>query len=139
MARYGLAYLATALVFLCLDAVWLSQMQGLLYRPALAPLLAAAPRLGPAVLFYLIYLVGVVVFCVAPALRSGAWRTALGRGLLFGLCAYATYDLTNQATLRIWPVRVTVIDLAWGAVATGVAATAGFLITRRLVKARTKA
>ena len=135
MAKYCIAYLSTAIVFLGLDGVWLSLTQASLYKPALGPLLAVTPSLAPAALFYLIYFVGVVFFCVGPALRANAWRTALVNGLLFGLCAYATYDLTNQATLRIWSSRVTVFDLMWGAAVTAVSATASVFITRLLVRA----
>jgi uncharacterized membrane protein len=139
MAKYCLAYIATAIVFLGLDFTWLSQMQSILYKPALGSLLSPSPSIGPAFLFYLIYFIGVVFFCVAPALRLDRWRTALLNGALFGLCAYATYDLTNQATLRIWSTRITVVDLAWGATVTAVAATSGFLITRLMVRKSSKA
>jgi uncharacterized membrane protein len=70
------------------------------------------------------------VFCVLPALRADALRTAIVNGALFGLCAYATYDLTNQATLRIWSTLITVVDLAWGVTVTAAGATGGFFITR---------
>jgi len=81
--------------------------------------------LAPAAAFYLVYLVGVVVFAVLPGLESRRWMTSLGLGALLGFVAYATYDLTNQATLRDWPWRVTIADLCWGTVVTGVAAAVG--------------
>ncbi len=135
--KYVLAYIAVAVSFLALDAVWLSQMYVRLYQPALGDLVSAKPQLTAAVLFYTIYWFGVVYFCVAPALRSGRIGVAALNGVLFGLCAYATYDLTNQATLRVWSVRVTVADLAWGMVVTASAASVSAFVTRRMTGAET--
>ena len=135
MARMLIAY-GTALVCFCaLDFTWLGLMGPRLYTPALGDLVAVAPRLGPAVAFYLIYLAGIVFFAVRPALAAGSWRIALTHGAALGLVAYATYDLTNQATLRIWSMRVTILDLAWGAVATALAATVSFSVTARSPRA----
>ena len=121
-------YPVTLAVCVGVDFIWLSQMQDVLYRPALADLLAPAPRLGPAAVFYLLYAAGIVFFAVEPA-RD--WKTAALRGLAFGLVAYGVYDLTNQATLKIWPLSVTLADMSWGAVLTGIAATAGYVVGRR--------
>ena len=129
--QIAVAYLATAVVFLALDAVWLTTMADRLYRPALGPLLLDKFAVAPAALFYLLYLAGIVVFAVAPGLESGRWGTSLKLGALLGLVAYATYDLTNQATLRDWPWRVTIADLCWGTFVTGVAAAAGCWVTAR--------
>jgi uncharacterized membrane protein len=89
--------------------------------------LAEKPNMTAAVSFYLIYLVGVTVFALRPALASGDWRTGLVYGALFGFFAYATYDLTNMATLKVWSLKITLIDMAWGTVLTGAAASAGAL------------
>ncbi|MFZ5779131.1 MAG: DUF2177 family protein [Pseudomonadota bacterium] len=124
------AYASTAVVFLALDAIWLSLTVKLLYRPSLGDLMVDQINLPPAILFYLIYVAGVVVFAVQPALGSGRWMTALMLGALLGLVAYGTYDLTNLATLRKWSMLVTAIDIGWGSTLTAVSATAGFLITR---------
>ncbi len=132
MLKYLAAYAAAAVVFMVLDAGWLTMMGARLYKAELGDLMTDKPALAPAVLFYLIYLVGVVYFCVLPAQASGRWSTALINAAVLGLCAYATYDLTNQATLRIWSVRVTVADLAWGVVVTASAASASFFVTRGL-------
>jgi len=126
--QFFIAYGSTALVFLALDAVWLTTMAERFYRPAIGHLMMDKPAFGPAIVFYLMYLVGVVVFAVAPALASQRWQTALGLGALLGLLCYATYDLTNQATLRDWPLRVTLVDLAWGAFVTAAAAWAGWRV-----------
>ena len=130
--QFFTAYGSAALVFLALDAVWLSTMAERLYRPAIGHLMMDKPAFGPAIVFYLLYLVGVVVFAVAPAVASQRWQTALGLGALLGLICYATYDLTNQATLRDWPLRVTLVDLVWGTFVTAVAALAAWRVTLAL-------
>lgn len=130
LKTYGIAYVATGVVFLAIDAVWLTLAAQRLYRPLMGEMLVENFRLVPAMLFYLIYIAGIVAFAVAPALASGRWTTAALYGAFLGLFAYATYDLTNQATLRNWPVVVTVADLCWGTFVTASAATVGFLITR---------
>jgi uncharacterized membrane protein len=130
MRTYGVAWFATALVFLGLDTVWLSFSASVLYRPLLGDLLRDDFLLVPAALFYVIYTAGIVAFAISPSLASGRWTAAGLRGLFLGLFGYAVYDLTNQATLRNWPVTITVADLIWGALLTAVAAIAGFLAAR---------
>jgi uncharacterized membrane protein len=124
------AALATAISFLALDSLWLGFAASRLYRPRLGSLLLDTFRVAPAAAFYLIYLAGILVFAVAPAFASGRWTTALARGAMLGLVAYATYDLTNQATLCGWSTIVTIADLGWGMVVTGTAATIGFTVGR---------
>jgi uncharacterized membrane protein len=130
MRAYGVAWIATAVVFLGLDAVWLSFSASRLYRPMLGGLLRDGFLLAPAALFYLIYTVGIVVFAISPEFASGRWVAVGLRGAFLGLFGYAVYDLTNQATLRDWPLAVTVADLVWGALLTAVAAVAGLLAAR---------
>ncbi|MDQ0346606.1 DUF2177 family protein [Ancylobacter vacuolatus] len=132
--QFFVAYLSTGLVFLALDALWLGFMANRVYRPLIGDLMAEQPNWPPAVLFYLLYVTGVVVFAVQPALASGRWTTALMLGAFLGLIAYGTYDLTNHATLRNWPAAMTAIDLAWGTFATAMATTAGMLITRAVTE-----
>ena len=127
--HYAIAYISTAVVFLVLDAIWLSTMADRLYRPAMGSIMLERFALAPAVAFYLIYVAGVVVFAVTPALNSGRWVTALGYGAMLGLMAYATYDLTNQATLKNWSWMVTIADLCWGTFVTAVSAAAAARIT----------
>jgi uncharacterized membrane protein len=122
--RFAAAYAITLVVFLVLDAAWLLTMYDRLYRPAIGHLLRDGFALAPAAAFYALYILGVVVFAVLPGQSSGRASVAATRGALFGLIAYATYDLTNQATLRDWPWAVTLIDLAWGAFASAIAAGA---------------
>lgn len=127
--HYAIAYVSTAVVFLVLDAIWLGTMADRLYRPAMGSIMLERFALAPAVAFYLIYIAGVVVFAVTPALQSGRWVTALGYGAMLGLMAYATYDLTNQATLKDWSWTVTIADLCWGTFVTAVSAAAAARIT----------
>jgi uncharacterized membrane protein len=124
---YGIAYVACLAVMGVLDFFWLTTMSPSVYRRDLAPLLADDPNMIVAVIFYLTYMVGILIFAVRPALTSGDWRTAALYGALFGFFAYATYDLTNFATLKVWSLRVTLLDMAWGTVLTGTTATAGAL------------
>jgi len=125
---YGVA----ALVFGALDACWLGYAGSRVYRPALGDLLAADFRGGPAAVFYLVYLAGMVWFAVRPGIANGVGSAALNAALLGGLC-YATYDLTNQATLARWPVWLTMVDIAWGSFATALAASVATLVARRFV------
>ncbi len=118
-----LAYLAAAIVFGILDALWLSWAGPNFYRPALGDILAEEFRLGAAVPFYLAYVAGIVWFAVRPGLEGGIAAAALNGALLGALC-YATFDLTNQVIMKNWPTYVTVTDILWGAFATCVAATA---------------
>lgn len=134
MKRFVIAYFMTGIAFLAIDAIWLTTMADLLYRPLLGDMLAENFNLTPAVLFYAIYIAGIVIFAVRPAFQSGNWTTAVLFGALFGFCAYATYDLTNHATLRDWPAIITIADLIWGTVLTSISATVGFLATIRLTR-----
>lgn len=121
--QYLIAYVAAAVVFGALDAVWLGWAGPRLYRPALGDLLAAQFRLAPALVFYVLYLAGMVWFAIRPGLAQGIGSAALNGAILGAMC-YMTYDLTSQAVLARWPVHVTVIDVIWGTFATTVAATA---------------
>lgn len=133
--RFVVSYLSTGIVLLAFDALWLGLMAGRLYRPQIGHLMADTVNVPPAVLFYLLYVVGVVVFAVQPAFVSGRWTTALGLGALLGLVAYGTYDLTNHATLRNWPALISLVDISWGIVLTALSATMGLLITRAVMGA----
>jgi len=127
MKTIGAAYVAAALTMLGMDAVWLSVSADLLYRPLLGDIMLPGFRPVPAILFYGLYVMGIVIFAIRPALVTGRWSAAAGKGALLGFFCYATYDLTNQATLKVWPATVTTVDMAWGTVLTACAATAGYL------------
>jgi len=118
------AYIATALVFGALDAIWLTKVGPKLYRPEIGELLMDGWRPAPALIFYVLYILGIQIFAVQPALAAGRWQVAAQYGALFGFFCYMTYDLTNQATMRVWSTKVTLMDIAWGTVATGIAAGA---------------
>jgi uncharacterized membrane protein len=121
-------YLYTLIPFLVLDALWLGLVAPAFYKAQIGHLMAANPNLLAAVLFYLLYVVGLVIFVTG---REGTLKQTVLRGAFFGLLCYATYDLTNLATLRDWPLLVTVVDLVWGTFASAVTAlTAGWMLQR---------
>lgn len=127
---YALAYLAILLPFGLLDAVWLSLMGPRLYRPTLGDILLTNVNIPAAVVFYLVYPTGILVFATVPALKAGSMMPAIIYAALFGVLAYGTYDLTNQATLRNWTLQLTLADMAWGAIASGLAGAASYYLTR---------
>ncbi len=135
MKTHAIAIAALATCFLAFDAVWLGVISVSFYQEAIGHLLAPKPDFVPAVFFYVIYLAGTYYFAVRPALEKRKVMSALLSGALLGFVAYATYDLTNAATLRDWPVLMTVIDLVWGTALTGVsaavAAFAGLKFSRK--------
>jgi uncharacterized membrane protein len=130
MLNLLLLYLVTAGVFLILDAIMLSTVMKPLFASHIGDLMADQLRLGPAALFYLAYIAGVLWFVSLPALRADAPLTALLTGAALGALAYGTYEFTNLATLRGWSWRMVVVDLTWGAVLTGVSAWAGVMVAR---------
>ena len=135
MIRRVIIYIVTLVVFVGIDAVWLSQTAGPLYRATLGDVLLDQFRVVPAILFYLLNTVGIVTFVSIPALRhGGGWSHALVRGAMFGLFTYATYDLTNYATLRLWSLQLTAGDMIWGAAVTGIASALGLLISEPLIR-----
>ncbi len=136
MLRCPLAYIITALVFAAMDFGWLSFATTHLYRPEIGSLLIDGVRPIPAVAFYLIYMLGVTGLCVLPGLAERSWLKAAGSGVLLGLAAYAAYDLTNQATMKIWSTKVTIMDLAWGTFATAVASGLSVLILGAVLRNR---
>jgi len=131
---YLIGYIACLVVMGGFDFLWLSNTSGPLYHRDLGPLLADTPNMIAAVIFYLLYGVGVLVFAVRPALAAGDWKTAALYGALFGFFAYATYDLTNMATMKVWSLRVTVLDMAWGTLLTAATASAGALAALKLAR-----
>ena len=124
MIHYAVGYVATAILFGLLDALWLRTMVPAVYRPEIGTLLMDGWRPAPALIFYALYMLGIQIFAVAPAIEAGRWQVAAQWGALFGFFCYMTYDLTNHATMKIWSTKVTLVDIAWGSVATGVAAGA---------------
>lgn len=136
LGKLASLYAITTAVFFAMDFVWLSTATSRVYQPYLgtAPdgLLSAKPNLPVAAVFYLFYVVGILALAVIPGLREGALMGAVWRGALFGLLAYATYDLTNLATIEGWAWQVSVIDMIWGTVLNATVAAAGFFAGRWL-------
>tara|TARA_R110002124_G_scaffold244207_1_gene409310 strand:- start:1528 stop:1941 length:414 start_codon:yes stop_codon:yes gene_type:complete len=130
MIRFILAYLGAGVTFAAIDVVWLTTMTDRFYKPLLGPMLAAEPDLRAAVIFYLVSIFGTVFLAVLPGLRAGSWRRATLNGAVLGFVAYATYDLTNQATLAQWSTQLTIVDLCWGTVLTAASATGGYFLAR---------
>jgi uncharacterized membrane protein len=121
---YAIAYLIALVLFAALDIAWLMTMGARLYKQTLGDILLPSVHVAPAIAFYLIYPAGLVIFGVSPALKSGSVASAFLWGALFGFFAYATYELTNYATLRNWTLQITVIDIIYGALVSGAVAAA---------------
>ena len=128
MREYVIAYFIALVIMAGMDFTWFSIAADPIYQRSLGPILADKVNYAAAVAFYLIYVLGVVIFAIRPGLNSGNWWAAMLLGAMFGFFAYATYDLTNFATLKLWSLKVTLIDVAWGifvtAVVSGVSAAA---------------
>jgi len=131
MMPSGAAYLTALAVFVLADMVWLGTMASRLYRPTLGDIALSGVNLAPAIAFYILYPIGLVIFAIFPALKGGNITMALFYGALFGFFTYATYDLTNQATLRNWTLQLTLIDVLWGAALAATAATSGYWIASK--------
>jgi len=125
-----ISYFFTMLVFFAIDLVWLGLIAKNLYAKYLGHFLSAEVNWLAAIIFYLLYIAGILVFIVFPAVEKNSLVHAVLYGAFFGLVAYATYDLTNYATLKDWPFAIVVIDLVWGTLLTASVATAGFFIVR---------
>jgi uncharacterized membrane protein len=128
-----LLYFITLVVFLAIDMIWLGVVAKGFYRRHLGSLMSPKVNWTSAMLFYLLFIVGLLVFAIRPALAAGVPLHALFYGALLGLISYATYDLTNLATLKDWPLIVTVIDLIWGTVLGGVVSYISALLGRTLL------
>lgn len=132
MSDFIIRYIVAGALFAIIDGIWLSFVANKLYRSQLGSLLLDKPNLPAAILFYLVFLVGLVVFVINPAVSSNDWKVALGLGALFGFVTYATYDLTNLATLKGYPLTITVVDLLWGTILTASVSVIAFLIIQRI-------
>jgi uncharacterized membrane protein len=128
LQQWLLAYGGTLASMLALDGLWIGLYMGPAYKVALGDLMLAQPRVSSAALFYLLFAAGTVFLAVAPGLRAMSWQMAALQGAVLGLIAYATYDLTNYSILKAWPLGLALVDIAWGALMSGVAATAGWLL-----------
>ena len=131
MKTFAIAYAGAFLTLLVLDAIWLGTMAKSFYVPRLGELMAPNPNFWVAALFYIFYTVAVVILATNPASASQSLMTAIGLGAVLGFAAYGTYDFTNLATLRNWPVAITVVDLMWGTFLTAASATGGYLALKQ--------
>lgn len=125
------AYLVAGATFMIIDLIWLGFIAKDVYRKEMGSLLTQSFKVAPAAAFYILYVAAVVYFAVMPAFRSGQWTDAIVPALFFGLAAYGTYDLTALAVVRDWPLRLSLIDLAWGTFLTALSASiAAYAIVR---------
>ncbi len=129
---YLYLYLLTIPIFFLIDMVWLGVVAKNFYQTNLAAFLGPVNWVA-AISFYLIFIVGILIFAVVPALNADSWMHALVFGALFGFFTYATYDLTNLATLKDWPLSVVVVDILWGAVLSGSVATLSYATGKSLL------
>lgn len=126
--EFALHVLVAAGLFVAIDAVWLGLVAPKFYRKYIGKILADKPNFVAAAVFYALYIVGVVVFAINPALDEDSLQQAMGLGALLGLVMYATYDLTNQATLKVWSTKITVVDMIWGTFITATVSALTFAI-----------
>ncbi len=131
MSKYLAAYGVTAFVMIAIDLVWLGFIAKPLYQNGIGHLMADKPNIPVAIIFYLLYALGLVIFAVIPQQSAPGWSRALMVGAMFGFFAYATYDLTNLSTLKGWPISLAMMDIAWGTLVSGVSSAAGKLALDR--------
>lgn len=131
-SKWLLAYGLTFLVFLIIDMVWLAWLAKDLYKKYLGSLLSDEVNWVAAFVFYSLFIIGIFIFAILPAVEKNVWTNALILGGLFGFFTYATYDLTNLATLKNWPLTIVWIDIVWGTILTAAVSSAGFFIVRYL-------
>lgn len=124
-------YLIALVIFFIIDIFWLVVVARKLYQEKLGFIMSDSPNWIAAAIFYLIFIVGVVFFVINPALENESWKYALLVGMLFGFITYSTYDLTNLATLKNWPLQITIIDLIWGTSLGGLVSTITYFICRK--------
>lgn len=128
--KFVISYLLTTVVFFIIDLAWIGSFAKKFYWGNMGSIIKDDINWVAALIFYLLYIVGIFVFAIIPAIDDNSLKTAVIYGALFGFFCYATYDLTNLATMRGFPLKVAVVDMIWGSVLTGSVATAGFFITR---------
>jgi len=129
-----ISFLIMTAIFLFIDIIWLSQSVNYFYSPHIGDLLRETPLILPAILFYLIYPLGVTILVIVPKLDNGSLRSILFNGLVLGVVAYGTYNLTNMAALKGWSVNVVIVDMIWGGVLTGISAVLATCVIRRVLR-----
>jgi uncharacterized membrane protein len=132
MIYYLKLYLASLVVFFAADMVWLVFVARSFYKKYLGYIMAPTVNWLPAIIFYLLFIVGILVFVVLPGVKENSLQSTILKALLFGLITYATYDLTNLATINQWPLAVTLVDLIWGMVLSTIVSITGFYVAKWL-------
>ena len=132
MIYYLKLYLASLVVFFAVDMVWLGLVASSFYKKHLGYLMAPSVNWLAAIIFYLLFIVGILVFVVLPGIKENSLPNTILRAVLFGLITYATYDLTNLATIKDWPLIITLVDLGWGMVLSTIVSVAGFYVAKWL-------
>ncbi len=117
--------------FFLIDLIWLGLVAKNFYSKRLGFIMSPTPNWAAAIIFYLLFIAGIILFVISPALAKNSWTHALLFGVLFGLMTYATYDLTNLATLKNWPLIVTIVDLLWGMTVSGSVSVISFLVAKK--------
>ena len=130
--RVPLIYLICTVIFFAIDMLWLGFFARSFYKDKLGFILSDKVNWAAAVIFYLVYIGGILFFAVLPALREHSWAIAAVNGVVLGMLCYATYDLTNMATIAGWPLIVVIVDIVWGIVLTGMVATITYFIGNRV-------
>ena len=130
--RYS--YLIATVIFFAIDMVWLGLIAKNLYKAKLGFILSDQVNWMAAIIFYLLYIGGILYFALIPAFKDASWQTALINGAILGMLCYATYDLTNMATIAKWPLSIVFIDIAWGIVLTGGVSVLSYLVIEKLLK-----
>jgi uncharacterized membrane protein len=135
MLKWIIAYGVAAVAFGVLDAIWLRWAAGNLYKPVIGELMAKDFNVAAAAAFYLIYIAGMTWFAIKPGIESGTVQAAMLNGILLGALCYATFDLTSQAVFKVWATHISVLDILWGAFATGAASAAAAWVVLRYAPA----
>lgn len=125
-------YFSTLLVFLGIDYIWLTKISTNFYKSGIGHLMSEKPNLTAAGITYLLHVIGTIIFAINPALKAQSPKLALIYGALYGFFTYVTYDLTNLATLKNWPIKIVYVDVLWGVFLTGVTALAGYYIGSKI-------
>ena len=131
--RYFKLYLVSLAAFFVIDMLWLGLVARSFYQQHLGFLMAPSPNWFVAILFYLLFIVGLLVFVIVPGLKDNSLKTTLLKAALFGLITYATYDLTNLATLKDWPALLSIVDMLWGTVLSVLVSYISFIVGKRLI------
>lgn len=131
--RYVVLYAIAFAIFLAIDAIWLGFIARDFYKQYLGYLMKTDINFVAAAVFYLLFIIGILVFAIVPALEKNSLQSAIMLGCFFGFITYATYDLTNYATIKDWPLTVVIVDMAWGTFLAGAVSTLTYLIAQKVL------